>query len=252
MPKTKQTPTHPPCRKLNIVTMGGKGGTGKTTFMTALIDWFQNAKIPVVLRDLDVENRTKGGLQHYYKEAEKINVHTRDGLDVFFDVGDFQEAVVIADMGAGQGEAAKRWFTDASDQALELGIGFLFVGVINNDPASVTSVLQWGHEFQDKVRYWIVLNEMQEERSSFDYWHKSDSARKFCEAFDPIVTTLPSRSPILQGYLADHGLSLRSVAKGESGIAELGKSRFVGQARVYRDRLFKEFDRVVPGLLPEV
>lgn len=252
MPKSKQMQKNPSYQKLNIVTMGGKGGTGKTTFMSALVEWFHEAKIPVVLRDLDVENRTKGGLQHYHRAAEKINVHARDGLDVFFDIGDISESVVIADMGAGQGEAAMRWFSTASEQAQALGIGFLFVGVVNNDPASVTSVLQWANELQDRVKYWIVLNEMQEERSKFEYWHESEAARQFCSAFSPIVMTFSSRSLILQGQLADHGLTLGSVANRENEVAELQKSRFIALARMYRSQLFKQFDEILPGLLPEV
>ena len=145
-----------------------------------------------------------------------------------------------------------RWFTDVSGQARELGIGFLFVGVINNDPASVTSVLRWGNELQDKAGYWIILNEMQEVRSDFEYWRKSDAAIQFCKAFNPIITTLPSRSPALQGYLADYGLSLGKIAQQKSGVAELEKSRFVALARAYRSQLFREFDQVLPDLLPEV
>lgn len=251
MPKSKQTPTQPAYQKLNIVTMGGKGGTGKTTFLTILIEWFRYHLIPVVLRDLDVENQSKGGLKYYYDEAEKVNVHTRDGLNVFFDVGDFNESVVIADMGAGQGEAAVRWFADASEQAQELGIGFVLVGVINDDPASVISVLQWADKLQHKARYWIVLNEMHEVNAKFDYWHKSEAAQRFCEIFDPIITKLSSRSPVLQGLLADHGLSLRAVADKESNITELRKARSIALARMYRSQAFKEFDRVVPGLIPE-
>ena len=253
MKKAKnQTSQQPSYRKLNLVTMGGKGGTGKTTFMASLAEWFHANAIPVVLRDLDTENKTKGGLQHFYSDAEKINVHARGGLDSFFDTADINESVVLADMGAGQGDAAMRWFEEASDQAREFGIGFVFVGVINNDPASVTSVLQWGHILQKKVRYWVILNEMQDECSGFEYWYDSDSAREFCQVFDPIVTKLSSRLPLIQGHIADHGLSLGDIIEKRSGIVELTKSRYVGNAMRYRANLFREFDRIVPALLPEI
>ena len=62
----------PSYRKLNIFSAGGKGGVGKTTLMTALAEWFDAKGREYVLLDLDTENRTKGGLQYHYRNAEKV------------------------------------------------------------------------------------------------------------------------------------------------------------------------------------
>ena len=52
----------PAVRKRVILSMGGKGGVGKTSVMTGLAEWFQENGIPVKLLDLDTENKARGSL----------------------------------------------------------------------------------------------------------------------------------------------------------------------------------------------
>ena len=44
-----------------ILSMGGKGGVGKTGVMTGLAEWFDANQIPVKLLDLDTENKARAG-----------------------------------------------------------------------------------------------------------------------------------------------------------------------------------------------
>jgi cellulose biosynthesis protein BcsQ len=77
---------HTAPRKRVIVSMGGKGGVGKTNFMTGLAEWYQDQRIPVTLLDLDTENKARGSLAHFFGgHVPKINVHTPEGLDAFLD-----------------------------------------------------------------------------------------------------------------------------------------------------------------------
>ncbi len=249
MPKRK-TDEVQAYHKLNIVTMGGKGGVGKTTFMTALAEWFQHHRIPAGLLDLDSENRTKGGLQFFYRDAEKVNVRERDGLDVFFDSLDREEAVVLADMGAGQGDAATQWFRDLYHQASKRGAGFLMVGLVTDEPASVTSVLQWAGELQDKVNYLIVMNEMNDPEAKFVHWEDAPAAQDFRSRFRPSVMRMRSRLPELQNYMGDHGLSLQTIVDGQAEASQYRRVRYLSQADMIRTQIFTEFDRVIPPYLP--
>ncbi len=52
-----------------ILSMGGKGGVGKTSFMATLAEWFDANEIPVKLLDLDSENKTRGSLTHFFGGA---------------------------------------------------------------------------------------------------------------------------------------------------------------------------------------
>jgi len=49
-----------------ILSMGGKGGVGKTSLMTALTEWFDSKEIPAQLLDLDSENKARGSLAHFF------------------------------------------------------------------------------------------------------------------------------------------------------------------------------------------
>ena len=49
-----------------ILSMGGKGGVGKTSVMSSLAEWFAANDIPVKLLDLDTENKARGSLTHFF------------------------------------------------------------------------------------------------------------------------------------------------------------------------------------------
>jgi Mrp family chromosome partitioning ATPase len=53
-------------RKRVILSMGGKGGVGKTSIMVGLAEWFDLNQIPVKLLDLDTENKARGSLTHFF------------------------------------------------------------------------------------------------------------------------------------------------------------------------------------------
>ena len=46
-----------------ILSMGGKGGVGKTSVMSGLAERFRENQIPVKLLDLDTENKARGSLR---------------------------------------------------------------------------------------------------------------------------------------------------------------------------------------------
>jgi Mrp family chromosome partitioning ATPase len=58
-----------------ILSMGGKGGVGKTTVITGLAEWFDTNQIPVKLLDLDMENKARGSLTHFFR-GRVPKVHT--------------------------------------------------------------------------------------------------------------------------------------------------------------------------------
>src|ERR1700674_4863335 len=75
------TVTEPVIPKHVIVSMGGKGGVGKTNVMTGLAEWFQAHQIPVTLLDLDTENKTRGSLTHFFNgQVPKINIRRKASM----------------------------------------------------------------------------------------------------------------------------------------------------------------------------
>jgi MinD superfamily P-loop ATPase len=59
-------------QKRIILTMGGKGGVGKTGVTLTIAEWLGSHEVPFTLLDLDTENKARGSLKHYYGQARKV------------------------------------------------------------------------------------------------------------------------------------------------------------------------------------
>jgi MinD-like ATPase involved in chromosome partitioning or flagellar assembly len=125
-----------------VFTQGNKGGTGKTTVTSILIDWYKHHEIPIEAVDFDSENRDNAGLSFFQKGVRKIDVRKREGLDAFIRVADETDAaVIVADLGAGFGQQTADWFNAAYEDCSALGMTFASIGVVTEDPGSVSGLL---------------------------------------------------------------------------------------------------------------
>ena len=232
-----------------ILSMGGKGGVGKTSVMTGLAEWFQENGIPVKMLDLDTENKARGSLAHFFGgQVPKVNIHTPAGLDSFVDQLADGPPVILADMGAGSGQVTYDWFDKMYPDVSEAGIVFTAVGVVTSDPASVESVLDWATHLQKRSAYLIVENQISQQ-ADFTYWRESEQAEQFQRMFAPSVIRMDYRLPDLENALRNHGVTLAEVAARRTDVPELQKASLVMRAQSYRRRMFTEFDRVKELLL---
>ena len=233
-----------------ILSMGGKGGVGKTSIMAGLAEWFDANRIPVQLLDLDSENKARGSLTHFFGgRVPKINIHTPAGLDAFIDCLSEGAPVVLADMGAGAGQVTHEWFDRMYPDVAESGVAFTAIGVVTADPASVESVLAWAARLQDRVAYLVVENSITA-HADFMYWNESEQARHFKEVFHPAVIRMDYRLAELENAARNHGLTLGEIAARGTRSAELQKASLVMRAQSYRRRMFAEFEKVKELLLP--
>ena len=231
--------------------MGGKGGTGKTEIILSLIAWCHDRQIRPLLLDFDRENTDKSGLQNFYPDALKLDVHQEGALDAFFDACD-QEGVqlIIADLPAGAGLETYRFFNDAFEDASETGIGFTAIGVVNNDAGTVQSVLKWGRELQDRVEYLVVFNEMSERDCKFEYWHDEPASKRFEEILNPRFMDMQSRIPEFQAELRNYSATLQQVIDGKSDVPFFRLTKNVMRAKRYQRGLFAGFDQNAYILFP--
>ncbi|MBN1567411.1 MAG: hypothetical protein JXA73_06165 [Acidobacteria bacterium] len=237
-------------QKRVILSMGGKGGVGKTCIMASLAEWFDENQIPVKLLDLDIENKARGSLTHFFGgRVPKININTPAGLDAFIDHLSDGIPVILADMGAGAGQITYEWFDRMYPDVAESGIAFTAIGVVTADPASVESVLAWASRLQNRVRYLVVENSITE-YTEFTYWYESEQALQFKQAFDPAVIRMDYRLPDLENGARNHGLTLGDIASRKTNAPELQKASLVMRAQSYRRRMFAEFEKVKELLLP--
>jgi hypothetical protein len=242
--------TEPAARQRVIISMGGKGGVGKTNVMTGLAEWYDDHQIPVTLLDLDTENKARGSLTHFFGgTVPKINIHTPEGLDAFLDYLDSGPPIVLADMGSGAGRVTHAWFDQMYAPVALRGIVFTAVGVITSDPASVESVLTWADRLQRRVAYVIVENET-DANATFTYWRESAQALAFQQTFKPAVIQMAYRLPHLETAMRNHGVTLSQVTHRQTDVPELQLSKAVLRAEGYRHRLFEQFERVKDLLLP--
>jgi MinD-like ATPase involved in chromosome partitioning or flagellar assembly len=227
-----------------VFTEGGKGGVGKTAFTSLLVEWYAQRGVPFTLLDLDTENKTRGSLGHFFPDAaRKVNIHTAEGLDAFVDVLDEGIPQVIADMGAGAGAVAHRWFDSMFASVQQMGIAFTAIGVITPDPASVESVLNWAKALQDRVDYLIVKNALTDP-ADFSYWDSTPDAADFRRIFQPKVIGMEYRLPKVENPARQHGLTMNRVAERKTNVPELQQTTVVMRAQAYRRNLFAELDRV--------
>jgi MinD-like ATPase involved in chromosome partitioning or flagellar assembly len=234
-----------------VLTQGGKGGTGKTSFVTALVDWYDEHETPYTLIDLDTEaSKSRGSLMHYFPDkAVKVDINKPEGLDHLINVLQDGPPVVVADMGAGAGQAAYAWFDSMYEGARELGVAFTAIGLVTPDPASVDSVLKWAGALQDRTDYLIVKNSVNNP-SDFGFWEHAARAEQFRKTFHPQVVEMEYRMPTFEFPARNHGLTIGRVAARQHDVAELNQFATVIRAQAYRRHIYAELDRVKDRLLP--
>ena len=250
MPEITSDKAEPKAEKLIVFSEGGKGGVGKTTFVTLLLDYYQTRGIVPYILDLDTESKENAGLSFFWPGARKANIDTRDGLDALLDAVQDESPIVVADMGARSGAATFAWFDDVADAVRELGVAFAAVGIVTDDPASVSSVIEWGRFLQDRVRHIIVLNKMNDPNSRFSYWHETPHAKTYRDVSQPAVLTLESINPDLQHSLRVHGETIGAVADKRALAPELQAMKCLIRAQAIRRKIKAEFDREYAMFLP--
>ena len=234
-----------------IFTQGGKGGVAKTEVTLSLISWYREQGLSPALLDFDIENTNRSGLQNFYPEATKLDVHKDGTLDEFFDVCDQSPSgIVLADLGAGAGEATYSWFDEAFEDAADFGICFTSIGVTTNEAGAVQSILKWASHLQDRVDYLIVLNECHEKNSDFDYWKNEPATQRFVDAFSPQIMVMKARVQEFQAELRNHTGTLQGVIDGKMNdpYFHLAKNRY--RAARYQRDMFEGFDKAADILLP--
>jgi len=170
------SPTVAIADKRVILSMGGKGGVGKTSVMVGLAEWFDVNHIPAKMLDLDTENEARCSLTHFFRgRVPKVNIHRPAGLDSFVDQLADGPPVILADMGADSGQVTYEWFDKMYADVSDAGIVFTAIGVVTSDPASVESVLEWATRLQRRTAYLIVENSVSVP-TDFSYWREREMA----------------------------------------------------------------------------
>ena len=96
-----------------ILSMGGKGGTGKSTVMAGIAEYLQSIGVTPEKIDLDWENKKEGSLQSWFPDATKVDIREPKAYDILLRRAFLTSTdVVLADLGAAHDGCidGDRWF----------------------------------------------------------------------------------------------------------------------------------------------
>jgi CobQ/CobB/MinD/ParA nucleotide binding domain len=231
-------------RKLIVMPCAIKGGVGKTTLLTSLLDYYVQEKINVMPFDCDTENRAHGSLHHFCRAAvTKIDIRTEEGLDLIIaEAIEGNSDIIIADLAASSGKMAFRWFDEMYEQVEGAGIRFLSIGIVTSEVASIETVFDWANAIQRRSSYLIVRN-----HRNGDYFGtlETEIGQNFLARTGAPIIDMEARLEKIQHVLDLRGLSLRA-ALDDLDIPAVQKMRIRG----YLNRMNAQFSLVTETLLP--
>lgn len=178
-----------------ILTMGGRGGVGKTVALVAIADYLQTKGYKFFCTDCDTENAGKiSSFAHWFKDtAVSLNLRNVADCDKLLEGSANSKApFVLADLPANaSGDVASWWKTIATPETLkELGLGVIAVGVVTPQRGSAESVCEWMDTLGPNVRYLIALNRIGFERvpapqqEAFAHWFALDTKNLPLQTFE--------------------------------------------------------------------
>ena len=193
--KSTSTDLRPDSKTQLILTMGGRGGVGKTVALVAIADYLQTKGHKFFVTDCDTENAGKiSSFSHWFKEtAVTLNLRNTSDCDKLLEGSANSKApFVLADLPSNaSGDLAAWWKDVVTPETLrELGIGVTAVGVVTPARGSGESVWEWIDTLGPNVRYLIALNRLGFERvpapkeEAFKHWFALDTKHLQLQTFE--------------------------------------------------------------------
>ena len=215
-----------------FITLGGKGGVGKTIFAVLLADYLAKHEIPFLAFDCDTENVGKAAaFSSAYPAAEKVNLRSVADCDQLITRAAKSE-ITIADLPANaSGDFLEWWDAVSQPQTLnELNLEVIGIGSITPEPGTFASVAQWASRLQDSMRYVVSLNHRTQQRVAlprekmFPEFFSSQTGKQFREAFSPLEIEILGLYDGSMSQLARSG-QLPSQAVANPSIPILDRTR---------------------------
>jgi len=223
------------------ITLGGKGGVGKTVCAVLLADYLVKHEIPFLAFDCDSENAGKAAaFSTAYSNAHRINLRSVADCDRLISTASENE-ITLADLPANaSGDFLEWWEAVSQPDTLEsLNLEVVGIGCITPEAGAFASVAQWANTLQDSMRYIIALNHRSQQRvplpreQVFPEYFDTPTGKRFREAFSPYELEIPGLYDGSMSRLAKSGL-LPSLAAADLSIPILDRTRIrVWAAKVH-------------------
>jgi hypothetical protein len=236
-------------RKKIIITVGGKGGVGKTTFNMGLADFYLEKGVNVELVDADTGNKTYGSLNHVYPNAFKLDIRSRMGLDKLIELATQPlTQLVLVDMGAGTIDELVKWFVTVSGEIKAAGIDLTLCSILSEELATGEVTMQVAQALQDQADYVVVRNFAKGDPADIE---RTEAFKKYVEVCNPTFLNMDALRPDVALELCAHGLSPRtalSTPDDKKGLILAGTSariRLLAWGRRLGEQIIQ-----IPSLLP--
>ena len=141
-----------------ILILNGKGGVGKSTFATSLVQFYKDFGAAHRCVDTDNENST---LKRFHPDAEFVDLFAPSGLDLLFELLQHTNTV-IADCRAASTDLILGYFAEvcAFDVLESLGARLTVVMPVNHEPDSLEQLRVISSALENRCDYIVVRNQV--------------------------------------------------------------------------------------------
>lgn len=141
-----------------ILILNGKGGVGKSTFATNLVQFYKELGAAHRCVDTDNENST---LKRFHPDAEFVDLFAPSGLDVLFELLQHTNTV-IADCRAASTDVMLGYFAEVSVFVVleSLGARLTVVMPVNHEPDSLEQLRVISNALGNRCDYVVVRNQV--------------------------------------------------------------------------------------------
>ena len=177
-----------------FMSMGSKGGTGKTTAMLLIADWLMLKGKRVQVIEADLENSGKaGGISHWFNDCLKLDIRSPRECDWVMETAAENEYTII-DLPANSGTEIKQWWKEVitPEVLVELKVEVIAVGSITPYPSSTGGIFDWSTVLKDSCKYLIAKNMMHSKIQNFSDYYDSKAGQLFRKSFFPYEIKISS------------------------------------------------------------
>ena len=190
-----------------ILILNGKGGVGKSTFATHLIQFYKDLGAAHRSVDTDNENST---LKRYHPDAEFLDLSVPRGLDLLFELLE-QTHTVITDCRAASTDLILGYCVEVSifEVLGSIGARLTVVMPVNHEPDSLEQLRVISSALENRCDYVVVRNQVHSDQ--FALYDKSRIRSRLLSELRAHEITMPKLYDWLVTGLSEHNITVTAA-----------------------------------------